>query len=124
MYYSYIEVEYVATSFSPARTDLALKLLRPSVGFANGISQYLTKYSSLCLKGSVYTLYRLAHTRLLVYLVHCIHILSTVLTAQDTLLTQMCEAQNNWLRQLSCFLVSSPLDISNFSFALFFGISG
>ncbi len=28
MYYSYIEIEYVATSFSPARTDLALKLLK------------------------------------------------------------------------------------------------
>jgi hypothetical protein len=27
MYYSYIEIEYVAISFSPARTDLALKLL-------------------------------------------------------------------------------------------------
>ncbi len=27
MYYSYIETEYVATSFSPARTDLAVKLL-------------------------------------------------------------------------------------------------
>jgi hypothetical protein len=27
MYYSYLEIEYVATSFSPARTDLALKLL-------------------------------------------------------------------------------------------------
>jgi hypothetical protein len=27
MYYSYIEIEYVATSFSPTRTDLALKLL-------------------------------------------------------------------------------------------------
>ena len=27
MYYSYIEIDYVATSFSPARTDLALKLL-------------------------------------------------------------------------------------------------
>ncbi len=25
--YSYIEIEYVATSFSPARTDLAVKLL-------------------------------------------------------------------------------------------------
>jgi hypothetical protein len=30
MYYSYIEIEYVATSFSPARMDLALKLLRNS----------------------------------------------------------------------------------------------
>ncbi len=27
MYYSYIEIEYIATSFSPTRTDLALKLL-------------------------------------------------------------------------------------------------
>jgi hypothetical protein len=27
MYYSYIEIEYVAASFSPAGTDLALKLL-------------------------------------------------------------------------------------------------
>ncbi len=27
MYYSYVEIEYVATSFSPARKDLALKLL-------------------------------------------------------------------------------------------------
>ena len=28
MYYSYVKIEYVAMSFSPARTDLALKLLR------------------------------------------------------------------------------------------------
>jgi hypothetical protein len=28
MYYSYVEFEYVATSFSPARMDLAVKLLR------------------------------------------------------------------------------------------------
>jgi hypothetical protein len=27
MYYSYVEIEYVATSLPPARTDLALKLL-------------------------------------------------------------------------------------------------
>ena len=27
MYYSYVVIEYVATSFSPARMDLALKLL-------------------------------------------------------------------------------------------------
>ncbi len=31
MYYSYVEIEYVATSFSPARTDLALKLLTASI---------------------------------------------------------------------------------------------
>jgi hypothetical protein len=28
MYYSYVEIEYVAMGFSPARTDLALKLLK------------------------------------------------------------------------------------------------
>ena len=28
MYYSYVEIEYVATGFSPARLDLALKLLK------------------------------------------------------------------------------------------------
>jgi hypothetical protein len=28
MYYSNVEIDHVATSFSPARTDLALKLLR------------------------------------------------------------------------------------------------
>ncbi len=27
MHYSYVEIEYVAMSFSPARMDLALKLL-------------------------------------------------------------------------------------------------
>jgi hypothetical protein len=31
MYYSYVEIEYVATSFSPARTDLALKLLKEAI---------------------------------------------------------------------------------------------
>jgi hypothetical protein len=28
MYYSYVEIEYIATSFSPTRTDLTLKLLK------------------------------------------------------------------------------------------------
>ncbi len=31
MYYSYVEIEYVATSFSPARMDFALKLLRINI---------------------------------------------------------------------------------------------
>ncbi len=31
MYYSYVEIEYVATSFSPARTGLALKLLSQGI---------------------------------------------------------------------------------------------
>jgi hypothetical protein len=33
MYYSYVEIEYVATSFSPARTNLALKLLTDCIEF-------------------------------------------------------------------------------------------
>ncbi len=71
----------------------------------------------------MYTLYHLAHTRVLTYLVHHTYIMSTVLIAHDTLFTQIGDALNNWLRQPSCFLVSSPLHISNFSFALFLGIS-
>jgi hypothetical protein len=53
------------------------------------------KYSSLCLNGSVYNLYHIAHIMLLPYHIYHTHILSTVLTAQDTLLTQMCDALNN-----------------------------
>jgi hypothetical protein len=37
MYYSYIEIEYIATSFSPTRTDLALKLLPNLHPFDSGI---------------------------------------------------------------------------------------
>jgi hypothetical protein len=43
----------------------------------------------------MYTLYHLAHTMVLPYLIHHTHILSTVLTAHNTLLTQMCDALNN-----------------------------
>ncbi len=39
MYYSYVEIEYVAMNFSPARTDLAVKLLSIGLGKA--------KYSDL-----------------------------------------------------------------------------
>ncbi len=31
MYYSYVEIDYIATSFSPARMDLAVKLLMSSI---------------------------------------------------------------------------------------------
>jgi hypothetical protein len=37
MYYSYIEIEYVATSFSPARGDLAVKLLTPPAKMRAGL---------------------------------------------------------------------------------------
>ncbi len=57
--------------------------LRPSVGFANGISWYLTKYSSLYLNGSVCTLYCLTHTMVFTCLVHRTHILSTLLTTYN-----------------------------------------
>ncbi len=42
----------------------------------------------MCLNGSVYTLYHLAHTMVLLYLVHRTHILSTVLTAHDIDITK------------------------------------
>ncbi len=91
--------------------------LRPYVGFANRIFQYLTKYPPLCLNGNPYTNLYLSHTMVLTYLVHCTHILSTLFKAHDTLLTQMYDELNR-LRQPPCFLVSSPLEVSNFTFAL------
>ena len=45
MYYSYIEIEYVATSFTPARTDLALKLLTNSY-FPVGITEKILEKST------------------------------------------------------------------------------
>jgi hypothetical protein len=44
MYYSYVEIKYVATSFSPARTDLALKLLR-CLPTTNSVSRDPIPYS-------------------------------------------------------------------------------
>jgi hypothetical protein len=38
MYYSYVEIEYVATSFSPARTNLAVKLLKTYFGTVGGVN--------------------------------------------------------------------------------------
>jgi hypothetical protein len=53
MYYSYVEIEYVATSFSPARTDLALKLLNQelvtttaTVTSTMQIMEYHVKYNT------------------------------------------------------------------------------
>jgi hypothetical protein len=43
MYYSYVEIEYVATSFSPARTDLAVKLLITHVHSEENLSDIMTK---------------------------------------------------------------------------------
>ncbi len=44
MYYSYVDIEYVATSFSPARMDLAVKLLRKS---PKTLSQHLTHHEKV-----------------------------------------------------------------------------
>ncbi len=38
--YSYIEIEYVTTSFSPARTDLAVKLLKASGEFDAAVREW------------------------------------------------------------------------------------
>jgi hypothetical protein len=53
MYYSYIEIEYVAMSFSPTRTNLALKLLIQelvattiAVTITMQILQYHVKYNT------------------------------------------------------------------------------
>jgi hypothetical protein len=46
MYYSYIEIEYIATSFSPARTDLALKLLRFAMGYREAFVEGWDKNNS------------------------------------------------------------------------------
>ncbi len=72
---------------------------------------------------ATYTNCCLTHTMVLTYLVLRTHILSTMLTAHKTLCPQMYD-KLNWLRQLSYFIVSSPLDISDITFALFLGISG
>ncbi len=42
MYYSYVEIEYVATSFSPTRTDLALKLLREKYFYWHWLCLYIS----------------------------------------------------------------------------------
>jgi hypothetical protein len=47
MYYSYVKIEYIATSFSPTRTDLALKLLRV---FSN-LSNFLLNWVNDCFAG-------------------------------------------------------------------------
>ncbi len=71
----------------------------------------------------MYKICCLAHTMVLTYIILRTHILSTMLTAHDTLLTQMYD-KRNWLRQLSCLIVSSPLDISDITFTLFRSICG
>jgi hypothetical protein len=45
MYYSYVEIEYVATSFSPARTYLAVKLLIRKLIFLTADFGCVTKKS-------------------------------------------------------------------------------
>jgi hypothetical protein len=49
MYYSYVEIEYVATSFSPARTDLAVKQLMTSEEIITQSCLYGILYISFCL---------------------------------------------------------------------------
>jgi hypothetical protein len=44
MYFSYVEIEYVAASFPPARTDLAVKLLNQS-GYATNLVKIFSRDS-------------------------------------------------------------------------------
>ncbi len=41
MYYSYVEIKYVATSFSPAKMDLAVKLLTPKLTHNSSALEYI-----------------------------------------------------------------------------------
>ncbi len=70
--------------------------IRQSIGFTNRILQYLTKYPPLCLNGNIYTNHCLAHTMVLTYLVHRTHILSTVLTAHDTVMRKLRAKHPSW----------------------------
>jgi hypothetical protein len=47
MHYSYVEIEYVATSFSPARTDLALKLLMAIICIKFSALMYIYDYDAV-----------------------------------------------------------------------------
>jgi hypothetical protein len=60
MYYSYIEIDYVATSFSPARTDLALKLLIERESASKCV--YFVKSNTLLVCISLLCIYLLYHT--------------------------------------------------------------
>ncbi len=51
MYYSYVEIEYVATGFSPTRTDLALKLLINDDDYNALQKQSLMLFDGFCIFG-------------------------------------------------------------------------
>jgi hypothetical protein len=56
MYYSYVEIEYVATSFSSARMDLAVKLLTnqfDQVVCVAIVIYYFKIYSLIRLRGCI-----------------------------------------------------------------------
>jgi hypothetical protein len=60
MYYSYVEIEYVAMSFSPASTDLALKLLIERESASKCV--YFVRSNTLLLCISLLCIYLLYHT--------------------------------------------------------------
>ncbi len=64
------------------------------------------KYPLLHLNGNVYTNHHLAHTTVLTYLIHCTHILSTMLTAHNI------RTQARASQQLSREIIPSRLGCS------------
>ncbi len=48
MYYSYVEIEYVATSFTPAKTNLAVKLLMLYINSLTATVTYMRLFFGLC----------------------------------------------------------------------------
>ncbi len=63
MYYSYVEIEYLATSFSPARTDLAVKLLTAKSVLAGEKLLLFCRYILNLYKGIVHYILREPKTR-------------------------------------------------------------
>jgi hypothetical protein len=62
MYYSYVEIEYVAGSFSPARMDLALKLLNLKVSVIQEMNLQKSTYRQDEFTRK-YTSFRLSHRK-------------------------------------------------------------
>ncbi len=57
MYYSYVEIEYVATSFSPARTDLAVKLISNILIWTSTCGSARYEINPYCVPGTFLTLF-------------------------------------------------------------------
>ncbi len=130
MYYSYVEIEYVATSFSPARMDLAVKLLRLIWQIPrrhHSRRQYPALFlSSLCylkiyLKPSPYPGISVVKRRALNYPSHYwikwLHVIDMTLTLTSSLMREMHSKMNCWCcLRVFVFLVTGNSTKNCFAF--------